>query len=260
MIYKFYSPEELDYFSIYLGASEKNHKQEKITRPNGFMYHHLLEISEGEGIIILGGTSHQIKKGDLIYISQDVPHNYYGTTDNFQTNFLTFFGTGVNQLKSYYGIADYGIYRDKNTSNYEKHLDEIYNRAKASSSVATLCALTMSTVVDFFEVVCKDEISPIEAVRDYLETHYCEMLTLDDLLSFYPYSKSKLCSEFKGAYNMTIFEMITDMRLRKAQHMIKGNPCTPNQELATACGFHDVSYFCKMYKKKYGISPKEQEK
>ncbi len=259
MIVKFYLPEDLGFFPIYLGNAELCRLQEEIDRQNGYIHHQLFLVEDGEGFLEIGGSAHYIKKQDMFYISKDTPHIYYGITDDFKTSYVTFFGDGVDKIKSYYGIGTYGIYRNKSTSGFKKHLDEIMSYAKYSGELAPLCALTMSAVIDFFESVCRETQSPIEAVYKMIETNYTEMLTLDDLTKAYPYSKSKLCSDFKKKYKMTVFEMILDMRLRKANNMIASNPNVGNQRIADECGFRDVSYFCRMYKRKYGISPKGQD-
>ena len=82
------------------------------------------------------------------------------------------------------------------------------------------------------------------------------MITLEDILTFYPFSKSKLCRDFKAEYNMSIFEKIMETRLKNARYMLKSNPDTKLSTVARSCGFSDASYFCKVYKKFYGESPK----
>ncbi len=258
MIIKLYSPTELSFFPVYLETAEVCRLQEEINRPKGFKNHHLFSIADGEGVLTIDKKTHYIKKDDMIYIGNNVPHGYYGLTPDFKTNFITFFGDGVEKIKEYYGIGKYEIFRNKNAAAFEKRLDEIIATAHYLGEVAPLCTLTQSAVVDFFEAVTKVPLSPIEAVYKFIEANYSEMLTLDDLMNVYSYSKSKLCSDFKEKYGITIFDMITDLRLRKAHHIISINPHLHNKKIAEECGFRDISYFCKVYKKKYGVSPKEK--
>ena len=84
------------------------------------------------------------------------------------------------------------------------------------------------------------------------------MITLEDILAFYPFSKSKLCHDFKREYKMTIFEKIMEIRLENAKYMIKSNPNIKLSTVASSCGFNDTSYFCKIFKKFYGKSPKNK--
>ena len=111
----------------------------------------------------------------------------------------------------------------------------------------------------FFWRGAKKESKPsLEQVVSFLEQNYNKNLTLNDILSVYPYSKTKLCRDFKNKYNVTIFEAITDIRLKYAKFMIDENPKTKLSTVISACGFNDASYFCKQYKKRYGVSPKNR--
>ncbi len=111
-------------------------------------------------------------------------------------------------------------------------------------------------VIAFFDEANKKEYTPIKRVYNYLEENYAKTLTLFDVLSVYPYSKTKLSIDFKSAYGKTIFDVLTDIRIRHAHQMILLNPHLPLKSISELSGYSDVSYFCKMYKKLLGHSPK----
>lgn len=49
-----------------------------------------------------------------------------------------------------------------------------------------------------------------------------------------------------------------ETRFKNARYMIKSNPEIKLSEVASSCGFNDISYFCKVYKNFYGESPKNK--
>ena len=55
---------------------------------------------------------------------------------------------------------------------------------------------------------------------------------------------------------MTVFEKILETRLLHAKSIIKSEPEVKLKQVAESCGFSDVSYFCKLYRKEFGVSPK----
>ena len=59
---------------------------------------------------------------------------------------------------------------------------------------------------------------------------------------------------------MSIFDMLTKIRLENAYYLIKTNPYLKLDYVSSLCGFNDTSYFCKMYKRKFNISPKKMIK
>ena len=65
------------------------------------------------------------------------------------------------------------------------------------------------------------EPSPLDSVLNYLEQNYAMPLTLADITSVYPYSKSKLCRDFYKAKSVTVFEKLTEIRLKHAYFLIE---------------------------------------
>ena len=226
-------------------------------RPTGHSSHHLFIIENGEGVVKANSAIHSLVKGDMLYIGANVPHEYYGTTDTFTTSYLTFTGDAFGNIKRYYGIDDFDVYKNKNNGGFEQQL-RLITKPEKVYALPELSTLAYSAVIAFFEEVCKKECSPTDAVYNYIENNFAKPLTLDDFMEFYPYSKSKLCHDFKMRYNMTVFEMITDIRLRHAHYMLMSHPYRKLSDIAVQCGFNDSSYFCKMYKKQYGTSPKKK--
>ena len=74
---------------------------------------------------------------------------------------------------------------------------------------------------------------------------------LAQLCYFSPYHFMRF---FKKHMNMTCTEYINALRLEKAVAQFEeGN--TSILEVSTAVGFHNLSYFHKLFKKKYGVAP-----
>ena len=66
---------------------------------------------------------------------------------------------------------------------------------------------------------------------------------------------SKLCHDFKRDMGCPVFAYILNMRLTYAQRFLRSYPDVRIKDAALSCGFEDLSYFCKAYKKKFGRSP-----
>lgn len=251
---KIYKENETSFFPIYFGTSNINFLQQKITRPNGFELEQIFLVSSGTGILKIRNTIYKLEKNDLFYISKNTPYEHYGTSDDFSSTYLTFFGNGVTSIKKFYGIEEYGIYKNKSRDRFSVSAEKLFNTFE-NLELAELCASTYSAVITFFEEACKKEPSPIEIAHNFIHANYLKQITLDDILLVYPYSKAKLCRDFKEKYNMTIFEMILRLRLQYAKQLLTSTPHLSLKTLISLCGFNDVSYFCKIYKRFYKISP-----
>ena len=177
----------------------------------------------------------------MFYIGRNVPHEYWGTDKHFQTSYLSFFGNGFENMKKYYNIADFGVYRNKNIFPFESQLKKIFENFGKQYELSVVCVSALVTVTAFFDEACKKNYSPIESVYKYIENNYYQMITLEDILAFYPFSKSKLCHDFKREFNMTVFEKLMEIRLENAQNMIKSNPNIKLGTVASSSGFNDAS-------------------
>ena len=66
-------------------------------------------------------------------------------------------------------------------------------------------------------------------------------------------SKFYLCREFKRATGQTVIEYVNSYRIQKAAQLISGGYTV--SEAARACGFENMSFFTKTFKKYLGCLP-----
>lgn len=95
--------------------------------------------------------------------------------------------------------------------------------------------------------------SMVEAV-DYINTHYSEPLTLGQMAGLVHMSEHYFSSMFSQVMEMPFSKYVLEKRLSQAGMLLK----TTSQSvtgIALATGFGTISYFNKMFRKKYGVSP-----
>ena len=246
---------ELTLFSLYPTSADVSYPQYRIFRPEGYPMDQIFLVSGGNGVIRISDEVYPLEVGDMFYVRAGVSHEYYGT-DSFATTYISYAGEGVGGIRDYYALGDFKLYTGKSQTAFERNVKKIFEKFDSIKDIPTLCALTYSTVIGFFEENCRKEYSSIEEVYYYIEANYASQLTLDDILGFYPYSKAKLCREFREKYNMTVFDKIIETRLLRAKSILTAQPDVKLKTVADSCGFADVSYFCKLYRKTFGASPK----
>lgn len=99
----------------------------------------------------------------------------------------------------------------------------------------------------------------VKAMLSFIHTHYQNQITIKDLLQLTHISRSECFHSFKAFTNMSPIEYINEYRISKAADML----CHTSQnitEIFTSCGFCSSSYFGKLFKTKYGISPYQYRK
>lgn len=97
--------------------------------------------------------------------------------------------------------------------------------------------------------------STVYNILGYINEHYNENLTLDDLANKFFVSKYHLAREFQRLVGTTVHRYIVQKRLVMAKQMLSTG--RPSSEVYQNCGFGDYSNFYRAFKAEYQISPKE---
>ena len=90
----------------------------------------------------------------------------------------------------------------------------------------------------------------------YINEHYSEEISLEDLAKSASVSKSECLRCFKSCLDTTPYKYIVEFRLSKAANLLK-NTSIPVSSIASAVGFNHISHFGKCFKEKTGVTPKE---
>ena len=97
--------------------------------------------------------------------------------------------------------------------------------------------------------------SAVYNVLGYINEHYNENLTLDELANRFFVSKYHLSREFQRLVGTSVHRYIVQKRLVMAKQMLSSG--RPSSEVYQHCGFGDYSNFYRAFRAEYQISPKE---
>lgn len=95
----------------------------------------------------------------------------------------------------------------------------------------------------------------VEAVKEYIKGHYKEDIALKSLAAKYNFSPGYLGMLFKNEVGLSVLEYTNEVQLEAAEQLIKNTNlhiCDIMQE----CGFINESNFYRLFKNKYGVTPK----
>ena len=90
----------------------------------------------------------------------------------------------------------------------------------------------------------------------YLDEHFAEKLTLEQIAEKFGFSKNYICQLFKKHFDTTFSIYITKKRMTRAKEMLTDKTLSV-KEIAFDLGYTDYHHFYRTYKNYYGYSPKE---
>lgn len=94
----------------------------------------------------------------------------------------------------------------------------------------------------------------VEPIRNYLDMHLHENVTLDQLAVHCNISKYYLHGIFRKAYKMTPHQYHQQGRMQKAQYLLRFTNMSVS-EISASLGFDSLSVFCSLFKRIVGSTP-----
>lgn len=96
----------------------------------------------------------------------------------------------------------------------------------------------------------------MKTITKYIELHYSEEITIKKMADICNISHSHFMKFFKTHMGTSFIDYLNDYRLLIACRMLTTSSDSIT-EIAGKCGFDNVSYFNRIFKKKYHITPKQ---
>ena len=96
----------------------------------------------------------------------------------------------------------------------------------------------------------------VYALKNYIDTHYQEKITLDMLADMFLVNKYTLSRNFKEQYGTSIINYLLVTRITHAKQMLRFTDESV-EEVGNACGITPLYYFSRIFKQIEGVSPLE---
>lgn len=97
---------------------------------------------------------------------------------------------------------------------------------------------------------------PVRVAQLYIEEHYMEQLTLEEVAREIGLNESYLSSIFKKQVGKSLIDYLTNVRIQHAKELLI-DPERSVEDISDEVGFSDPKYFTRRFKKYTGVSPRE---
>jgi len=99
----------------------------------------------------------------------------------------------------------------------------------------------------------------MDGISEYIENNYKEDLTLDKLSCVAGMNKFKFCRIFKERFGVSYTSYLNNIRVKNAAELLK-NTDNSITEIAHHVGFNCITYFERVFRSRYGMSPSAYRK
>jgi AraC-like DNA-binding protein len=128
--------------------------------------------------------------------------------------------------------------------------------AKAGQSARTVSDVEMEVPLEVAAHVLTVESAFLPAIY-YVAQNFDKKIQNDEVAKLCAMSPFRFSRGFKEAFGIAFRDYLVRYRLREAYGLLK-NPNNTITDVAFAVGFSDVSYFSRIFKKYFGVSPTEK--
>ena len=141
-------------------------------------------------------------------------------------------------------------------------LSDVYiQKAELMTDVVGLTRLNAQMVLDFTRRVEAEKAGIhhsklVRQARDYILAHLGQPITTEVLSRVLSMNRTYLCRLFAEETGLTVNRYVTQVKMEEAKRLMDITP-KPVAEIAEYLGFSSQSYFQKVFKKQYGITPGE---
>lgn len=225
-------------------------------------WHDELEIelcTEGEGEVLLDGKSYPFCAGDVIIVNSGVLHHTGSSARVVYTCLIPRLDlcrtVGLDPTR----LCFEPLVRDGELAEL------ITSLAQAETDGSTLlfrCELLLRillhiqrkyTLPDEKRVETRPHMQSVREAIALIRRDFSKKITLDAIAKSVYIDKYTLCREFKRATGQTVIEYVNSYRIQNAAQLISGGYTV--SEAARACGFENMSFFTRTFKKYMGCLP-----
>lgn len=172
-----------------------------------------------------------------------------------------------NQLFTNKARGTYVIEANEQIRRYMNSLDDVYcefGQTQALIELKLLELLHLIAIQDssyrfIRELMSGQKVNKSRrSITDFMERYYSQNLKLEDYALLTGRSVSTFIRDFKRVYNTTPNKWIMEKKADVAHELMLENNYSVT-DAAIEAGFENISHFIKIYKRKYGLTPKKSK-
>lgn len=243
----------------------------------------LILFEEGNGHAFVGDRVYQLWPGDFLLIGSNLPHlwlsadKYYDPdTKLLSASVYAQFTKNIFPPQEWNLEEFHSIWRllEESQSGLAfsgPNIPFIQYRFRSLPSLVGMERLTMLYRIllelsgcprrylaspDYVQQPIYEDDLIVQRANYFMNTHYQENITLEDIADYAGMNPSALCRYYKKRTGKRLFEYITEMRISYATKLLayRHKQIT---EVAYDCGYNNVSNFNRQFKRIVGQTPRE---
>ena len=223
-------------------------------------------VTDGEGKLVYGDKEYELKKGSCVFIDCKRPYSHStGESSLWSISWCHFYGPLLSLVyDKYCERGGRPAFTPDSVDPYISVLQELITVGKSDDYMrdmrinALLSTLLLEIMKESWHPEDKKQApkrQSVAGVKEYLDQHYAERISLDELSEMFFINKYYLAKNFKNQFGLPISSYVQNIRITKAKQLLRFSEKTV-EEIGYEVGMDNTAYFSRVFKSVEGVSPK----
>lgn len=225
-------------------------------------------ITKGKGFYQVDGKTYSLHANQAFLIVPDVT-TYYEAD---QEDPWSYIWIGFSGIKAYECVSNAGLVAENPVGSYsctDKLIDYVDQMLAAHQLTYANELKRTSLIMSFMATMIEDYVATtpdhnkydypgavyVKHAVNYLTKNYSKKIKITELAQYIGINRSYLTTSFKKAMKVSPKDFLVNLRMDKAASILRQTN-TPINAIAASVGYDDSLAFSKIFKLKYGVSPK----
>lgn len=224
----------------------------------------LLYCIAGQGEAVIDSRPVPLREGGLTIVNSSRVHYTKAISDQVSYYCLIVDSALLEKFDLYVEQREFTefVTDEEIKTRFERIIQEMKDKqicyeAVVKGEIAALMAYLSRHCSSWLKTEGKNNM--VKLGMQYIKKHYRESISLDEVARAAGFSRYYFCRGFKNVTGYTVNEYLQYHRCREAERLLRETDCTVSAA-AAKCGFDDVSYFTKIFKKQTGTLPSHVKK
>lgn len=237
-----------------------------ISRRKDLMSYLFFYIKSGRGILNYNEKEYSVSPGDCVFINCQTPYFHQSSDELWALNWIHFYGPTIHAIYlKYVERGGQPVFHPRAISGLDCLWNQLYQLASSSDYIRdmkineklfSILTLIMEESWNPEARILSSKQQSLIDVKEYVDRHYAEKITLDRLSEKFLINKYYLERIFKEQFGVSIISYLLNIRITQAKQLLRFTDKTIEQTGAE-CGIYPLYYFSRVFKQTEGISPTE---
>ncbi len=260
----------------------------KISLPSfstDFHFHNecqLVYVVSGTGTRIIGDSVESYQEGDLAFVGPNVPHVWYSkTSDNQEDTMAVSLALFINpvtvaeNLKPFIDTQALATFFEQSARGINivgakrEVISTILQEAIHQKEVSLLASFLkiVELLMDSEDIIWLNDASLLKTyssnnqgrvskLMHFIQENFRTEITLEQAASVADLQLHSFCRFFKQLTHHTFSDFLNEVRIGFACKLLQQSDL-PITQVAYECGYSNISYFNRTFKKIHGVSPRD---